>query len=348
MIFIVIFFIVFFLQKCTTVNITTSNFFKKSTTKSYPYLEEEPSSETYTLERLAGSFTPMITYDPSKNFFLLQFAKEKFEKRDAKGRLTFLLPYTEDMDYADFSGFVFSKDGVYDFTKENVFLEAFGQTINENQDMEGEEWKNQYETFYKKAATVVYGETFSHPNKGFRMYFQINNEWICLFTPKDRRHYIRVGIAHHDRDLFQAKYETLVLLKDEKNNIFSNNVRTDETAYLGRENTHYVKKYTPKVDINIVSTWKTGHTETMGLLPIPTAYDELVYYKLNINNERIKFKENAMNYILGERETYINIYQVPDAYIQKTEVFFLEYNYLSNFHDNRSKGMYILKNKNNN
>ena len=91
MIFIVVLFIVFFLQKCTTVNITTSNFLKKSTTKKYPYLEEEPSSESYILERLMGSFTPMITYDASNNYYLLQFAREKFEKRDAKGRLMFSL-----------------------------------------------------------------------------------------------------------------------------------------------------------------------------------------------------------------------------------------------------------------
>jgi len=55
-----------------------------------------------------------------------------------------------------------------------------------------------------------------------------------------------------------------------------------------------------------------------------------------------------MKYILGERETYINIYQVPDDYIKNTEVYFLEYKYLSNLHNNRSKGMYIIKNKKNN
>lgn len=347
MIFIVVLFIVFFLQKCTTVNITTSNFLKKSTTKKYPYLEEEPSSESYILERLMGSFTPMITYDASNNYYLLQFAREKFEKRDAKGRLMFSLAYKKDMDYADFSGFVFSEEGVYDFRKKDIFLESFKEIMNKNQEMDDEEWKSLYETFYKKATTVVYGETFSYPDKGFKMYFLIDNEWICLFTPKNRRHYIRGGIAHQDRDLFPAKYETLVLLKDERNNIFSNTVDEDDT-HSKAGNDHYTKEYTSRLNIDIVSTWKSGHAETMGLLPIPTAYDELVYYKLNINSEHIKFKESAMNYILGERETYINIYQVPDDYIKNTEVYFLEYKYLSNLHNNRSKGMYIIKNKKNN
>ncbi|MBW1293986.1 hypothetical protein [Aquimarina litoralis] len=336
--------IIFLLQSFTFYNITTAKLFKSSEFEEYPFMEEGTSSKNYIMKRMSFSNNrlPTIVYNTEKNFFLVYNYHDKVLKINAEGEEIFSTPLLPGMEFPEYSSFLFTQNEVYDFTQDIVEPEYFKEVINKNQELSLDKWQQVYTKLYKDSSEVLYGESLPHPQSGFLIYCKINGSWIKLYSPKNKKHYIRGGHVHKDRDILPAKFTPLVLLKDIKNNKYSNDWSIDDFDE-GRKNlSYYNQKYREKDNISVMSYWKTGQLETA-----PFGFDAIEYYNLTIDGETLKFKESAIKGILGNWIRYIDQYALPIDYEKKSNVLFLRYSYLSNMNFDRSKGVYIIKKKKN-
>lgn len=329
--------IIFILQNFTTLNIITSNIFFSKKLKAYPYMENGVFSNNYVLERIKCNLTPRVLYHPENNFFLI-YGHCKIQKRDAYGKQVFVIDYDmNEMGYPEFAPYVFTKHGVLDFTKAHIEKQAYTKIINENQNLTNKDWHKTYNELYKKAEQVIYGNTINY-SPTFGIYYKIDNLWYKLYSLKGKKYDSRGGHITYGKDLLPPKYTPLVLLKDQKRKKYSN-YWNEEDVSLYKITEHYSHTYSQTKNLNSSLFYKkSGRIETA-----PFGFDSDKYYKYKIKDDVLKFKEAAVKRFVGGWAEYIHEFQVPDKYKNKTNVVFLHYSYLNNYHDERSRGMYIIR-----
>lgn len=66
------------------------------------------------------------------------------------------------MGYPEFAPYVFTKNGVLDFTKTHIQKEAYTKVLNKNQELTKESWDETYHRLYNKADEVVYGNNIDY------------------------------------------------------------------------------------------------------------------------------------------------------------------------------------------
>jgi len=331
--------VIFILQNFTTLNIITSNIFFSKKLKAYPYMEDGASSKNYVLEHIKCNLLPRILYHPENNFFLI-YGHCKIQKRDAYGKQVFAIDYNlEDMGYPEFAPYVFTKNGILDFTKTQIEKQAYAKIINKNQDLTEQDWHKTYNELYQKAEQVIYGNTINY-SPTFSIYYQINKLWYKLYAVKGKKYEARGGHIIYGKDLLPPKHTPLVLLKDQKRKKYSN-YYDEEDVSLYQLTQHYSHTYSETNNLTSSMLYKkSGRIEGA-----PFGFDSNKYYKYKIKDDKLKFKEAAIKRFVGGWAEYIHEFQVPDKYKNKTDVVFLQYSYLNNYHDGRSFGMYIIRNK---
>lgn len=168
-----ILFIIFILQQCTPLNITSASIFKSSKLEAYPYLKEGVKSDNFTFHRLPGRFPPAITYNAEHNFFLVD-GYQYFKKLDANENEVISIKKGENLTLANFTYYLFSNNGVYDLSEEDIKEVKFSKIINEDRLLGFKAWIKLFDTYYQAARVVVYGEKLPYDKgKGFPVYFKI-------------------------------------------------------------------------------------------------------------------------------------------------------------------------------
>ncbi len=341
--------ILFFLDQCTLINITTSDIFKPSYYINSKQLSQKITSEKYELVPVNGTFP--VLFDSIKNEFYVK-NENGLIKYDSVGNIIISadLPkeYSSTSEFENFIPYVIVEKGVYDFTSDKLVYKELSKILNFKNEMSEQEFNDAFEKNYKAADIVIYDSEFyvEHKRMCTPMYFRIGGNWTLLYSKTDAYRYTHqdnqgiddIIIGRVDHMDFPAKFNNtgLTVLKDNKNGIYSTiqNVEkvTDEyfqtfvKLKLNEENFNY----STSNEVSLASRKKESFDNDKYYLGIPSFiapdFINIGYYKIEFNNENLYFKEKALKqfgHLKCTTETYL--YEVPTRFRKKTKVAFLYY-----------------------
>ena len=121
-----------FLDRCTTINITTADVFRPNSYQKFKELPQNPQSQNYEIVLAEGDFP--VLYDSIRNEFYLK-NHQGLSKYDASGNLLISNDlknekYTSIFDFSNFIPYVFAEKGVYDFSGKKMIFIPFSKVLN--------------------------------------------------------------------------------------------------------------------------------------------------------------------------------------------------------------------------
>ena len=378
---IILLILLFFLDRCSLINITTSDLFRPSYYKDFKCLTENISSENYELVLVKNGTFPIL-FDSIKNEYYVK-TENGLAKFDSNGKVVISANLADEFssttDFENFIPYVFVDKGVYDFTGDKLGFKAFSKIINNKNDMSDEEYFDVFLKNYNEAEIVVYEKEFYLENERMctPMYFRVGNNWILMYSQTNDNRFSHPGnygfpditIGQVDYNGYPAKYNNtgLIVLKDHKNAIYSTiqiaEKITDEyfNKYFGTSLKEKNLNYNTSNEVSLVSRKKERFLDGKYYFNIPNwiAPDFINegYYQIKFNNENLYFKEKAwkkFGQLKCETETYL--YESPLLSRSKAKVAFLHYGLdLGGSYDNntgittsdiKNNGLYIIRPKN--
>lgn len=370
MLVIAVIFILLFIEKCSLINLSTADIFRPKAYQNFKGLQDTVQSGDYEIVPIAGDFP--ILFDSIKSEFYIA-NNRGLTKIDAQGNVLFSADLLKEkntsvFDFANFSPYVFTENGVYDFSGNELKYEAFSKILNVENELSDGNFKTLFEKYYQEAELVLYGtdRNIDFNRDCLPMYFKIKNQWILLFSQKgDHRftHQLSLDaddiIGQIDFENFPAKFsdKRLMVLKDHRNGIYSTQqvgIKIDD-KYLETYFTQILKEqkldYRTANKFELLSYKKESYYYTGSYWNLPkwvvpsflnTAYFELVYYK-----EKLFFKEKVIKHFSNFKcENELYLYEVPVNLRKKTKVAFIDYDLNIGGHVNDSTGVVdpIIKN----
>jgi len=341
--------LIVYLIKFTAINISLSNILFPNALKNYPYLNNRAGSANFEVEYLF--FDPAnIDYDTKTDGFIITTAHvnqdfEVYHKLDAKGNVTdSLINDTTAIHTFRNEGVVFGANYFIDwYTSGNKSKQPFINFLNKDFKMEGNAWEENFERNYKNALAVTY-----KPGKDWdylTFYFKTSDGWMAMNTQKnDNRIYQDTGSDNElDFKGFPVKGNRFIPLKssiDGKYPLLSYKNRNNEEklSYNWKDNTNpVVLKYFKKERLQ-------GRAPYSGL---PQTWGGDAYLTLKHKNEEICFKEIAIKNVgfFTEPIISVDLYKVPKAFENKSEVAFIILSYGTNIGDRGANGLYVIKRK---
>lgn len=370
MLVIAVIFILLFIEKCSLINLSTADIFRPKAYQNFKGLQDTVQSGDYEIVPIAGDFP--ILFDSIKSEFYIA-NNRGLTKIDAQGNVLFSADLLKEkntsvFDFANFSPYVFTENGVYDFSGNELKYEAFSKILNVENELSDGNFKTLFEKYYQEAELVLYGtdRNIDFNRDCLPMYFKIKNRWTLLFSQKgDHRftHQLSLDaddiIGQIDFENFPAKFsdKRLMVLKDHKNGIYSTQqvgIKIDD-RYLETYFTQILKEqkldYRTANKFELLSYKKESYYYTGSYWNLPkwvapsflnTAYFELVYYK-----EKLFFKEKVIKHFSNFKcKNELYLYEVPVNLRKKTKVAFIDYDLNIGGHVNDSTGVVdpIIKN----
>ena len=337
--------IVLIFQQCTSFNITSASIFKSPKLDTYKYLKDGVESENFIIEYLSSNYPPSVTYNAEYNFFIVE-SDHDFKKLNGSGDEIFAINKEESMELPKFTHFIFSNNGVYDLSKEEIKITLFKDIVNQDRLTEPKAWIELFDKYYKTAQIVIFGEELSHKqDRGFPIYFKIGVKWIKLFTKKQElRAHDYENALKHNYEGYPSKYTRTIVLKAPSKKTFSDR---EKEEYLIEDIAikNYSYKYRNKSKIKSIHFTKEMVYEHIAYTSIPILFAGTSFYKLKIKDDLINFKENAIKPIFMPLQNHFYWYILPDEYFKNSEISFLELRYPSNLNESGSNGLYIIKRK---
>lgn len=370
-----------FVDRCTTVNLTTADIFRPESYNHFKELPGHPQSKNYEIVAAKGNF-PLL-YNISKNEFYLKFG-QGLTKYDAFGNIIISNDlsheeYTSVFDFANFVPYVFAKNGVYDYSGNRLVYSKFSQVLNFQNEINDEDFKSIFESNYRKADLVIYdtNRNIDSERDCFPMYFKINDNWILMFSQKGDFRFSHQGndkvkndtIGQIDFLGFPAKLadKRLTVLKDFKNKIYSINLFGKETIddhYLDTYYTQIMKErkvdYQTNDDVKLLSRKKDEYYSSGNPFSLPNwvspSFMNTGYFRLTYQNENLYFKEKALKRS-GDSgiQNDFYLYELPKKLRSKSKVAFLDYSlnvggYMNDSTDVvepiiKNAGLYLIKPK---
>ncbi|GGX33552.1 hypothetical protein [Aquimarina muelleri] len=341
-------FLVFF-KKCTLINLN----FTTQTFKNPNKLTGKIQSKNYEIVPVEGNFP--ILFDSIKSEFYLK-NYQGLTKIDAEGNILIsedLLTedYTSVFNFENFIPYVFTKNGVYDFSGEKLIYTDFSIILNSyemSDEMSDDNFKSIFEAHYKNAELVIYESyhNFNYEKDVRPMYFKIDNEWVLLFSQiLDDRFSDQIItdnreiIGRIDYENFSAKFgdKTLIVLKNSKTNTYSlpNHYRFKfDTEYLNDSYeilNEQKLNYQSNNEIKMVYHKKEGYLSQGRPWNIPDwflpSFLMTGYFELNYENENLFFKETVVQHFSEiNYQNNLYLYELPKKYRKKVKISFLDYN----------------------
>ncbi len=280
------------------------------------------------------------------NFFLLDGFRY-LKKLDGNGNEIAYIKINKTDDehiiLSDFTHYLFSKNGVYDLSEENIKEVLFKKVINQDRALKHKAWLKLFDEYYNKAQVVVYGNEQYH---NFPIYFRIENEWIKLFTEKGEPR--TKGVDGLMLKGYPAKFTRTVILKDPLKKVFSNTFE-EGWGHLyekGDSIKNYTFKYSNTSKIKPLFYRKEKIDDLFAYTPIPNSIFGTAYYQLKVKNDILSFKAKTSKLIFRGLENHFNWYILPDTCFQNTDVSFLNLLSPSDYQQSgNSNGLYIIKKK---
>jgi hypothetical protein len=353
------------LEKCSIANLSTADIFRPKAYENLKGLQDNVQSSSYEIVTVAGDFP--ILFDSIKNEFYLKNYKG-LTKIDAQGNIMFSTDlsnekYTSVSSFENFSPYVFTGNGVYDFSGNKLKYFTFSKILNAKNEINDSDFKSIFEKYYQDAELVIYERGIGDE---FSMCFKINNQWILLFSQKgDYRFTHQLSsenddiIGQIDFEKFPAKFSNkrLMVLKDNKHSIYSTEQigQKIDDEYLNTYYTQILKErklnYQTTNEIKIVSLKKDSYYSSGGFLNLPDwftpSFLNTAYFQVTYNNDKLFFKEKAVKYFSDAKcKNNMYLYELPKNLRKNTKVAFLDYDLNLGGYRNDSTGMTdpIIKN----
>ncbi|WP_292008455.1 hypothetical protein [Chryseobacterium sp.] len=369
-----------FLDRCTTVNITTSDLFRPKSYQYFKELTQSPESQNYEIVKAQGSFP--ILYDSIKNEFYLKNFKG-LTKYDSSGNIIISNDlrnekFTSAFDFANFIPYVFTDKGVYDFSGKKLIYIAFSKILNAQDEMTEENFVSEFRKQYHGAELVFYDRERNGDDdqRGFPIYFRIKDQWILLFSKKEdftlkslsggEMESDTIGQIDFKNNPAKLSDKRLTLLKDYKNGFYSsqtNGERIDD-RYLDRYYTLILKErkldYQTDTEVEMLSRKKEDYFFTGSILDLPDwvapSFINTGYFKLSYRQENIYFKAKAVKYFDDMKcENNLFLYELPKKFKKNSDIGFLDYGLnLGGYRNNetgevdpliKNTGLYVIRKK---
>ncbi len=361
-----------FVDRCTTINLTTADIFRPSSYNQFKELPEKPQSQNYEIVIAKGDFP--ILYDHFKNEFYLRNG-QGLTKYDALGNVIISNDlskesYTSMFDFANFVPYVFAKNGVYDYSGNKLIYSKFSQVLNAENEITDKDFKSIFETNYRNADLVIYdtNRNVDSERDCQPMYFKINNDWILMFSQKGDYRFSHQGSNDVKNDTigqidflgFPAKFgdKRLMVLKDAKSGNYSINQLGKEDISDDYLNTYYTQilkerkiDYSTNDDVKLLSRKKDDYYFTGNPFSLPNwiapSFMNTGFFRLTYNNENLYFKEKAVKMNSDSKvQNDLHIYELPKNYRSKSRLAFLHYSLNVGGYMNDSTGVVepIIKN----
>jgi len=340
-----------FVDRCTTINLTTADVFRPKSYQYFKKLPQKPQSENYEIVPALGTFP--ILYNSSKNEFYLKYG-QGLTKYDSVGNVIISNDlakekYTSMFDFANFVPYVFAEKGVYDYSGKRLIYSKFANILNAQNELDDKNFKSIFEDNYRRADLVIYdaNRNIDSERDCFPMYFQINNQWILIFSQKGDYRFSHQGNSKIETDTigqidflgFPAKFsnQRLIVLKDFQNRIYSINQLGKETIdddYLDKYYTQILKEkkldYQTDAEIKLLSRKKEQYYEMGNPFDLPNwispSFINTAYFRLTYQNEKLFFKAQAVK--LSDSRKVQNdmfLYELPKNLRLKSKLAFLNY-----------------------
>lgn len=341
--------LLFFIEQFTVINIISSSLFKKSEYDDYTYIYQGVKNNHSEIIRLSESPYNSIMYDEKDNYFIV-YGDDEIRKINNKGVEEFLISRNDDVSYANSGKFVFTKDMVYDFSKEIIK----GTKIKKVIDVSGEQLEldgflSLLSNYYQKANTVIYANVETFGAKNHKVYLKIEDEWIGIYISMLKSTGINFYPSGQILKKFPEKFPKLIFLKNPINNVYSSRSSGNENFSSVPDDLKLTKEeemeYPSNNKINISFYQKERTSGVIAYTSIPVSFKGTAYFDLEIGKEAYKFKEMGIKNI-GFSFTVkhdISYYVLPEKYLKKSEVSFLKVFPSSNLHKTDSKGLYVVR-----
>ncbi|GAA4200424.1 hypothetical protein GCM10022289_12150 [Pedobacter jeongneungensis] len=340
--------LVIYLAKFTAIHIALSNLSFPSRLKHYPYLNEGAQSENFEVDYLF--YDPAnIDYDTKTGGFIVTTAHvnqafEVYHKLDAKGNSTdSLVNDTSAIHTFHNEGVVFGEDYFIDWcTSGNKNRQPFVDFLNHDFKMDEKAWAEIFETHYKNASAVTY-----KPSKDWHsltFYFKTEKGWLAMNSLKDDERIFQDVGSENELDFkgYPLKGNRFIALKSSitgKYPLLSYKNRSDieNQSYNWKDSKNPVNlKYFKKENLQ-------GRAPYTGL---PQTWGGDAYLTLKHKNQLIRFKEIAVKDVgFAEPQINLDLYQVPKAFENKSDVAFIILSYGTNIGDRGGNGLYVIKRK---
>ncbi len=343
------FLLLVFIQKCTTINITSASLFMKKEYESYNYLKEGINSENSQILKISDSPYNSIAYDEIGNFFII-YGDERIRKINSFGEEEFSVNKSDSISYANLGSYVFTESEVYDLTQKKVKGEEIKQVIDfTKKKLSIDGFFKLMQTYYNKASVVIYANVETFGAKNYKVYLKIENDWLGIYISQNKSHGINFYPSGEIVKRYPEKLKKLIFLKNPVNNRYSTRSSGNESfssvpdrVVLTMEN----KLEYPKYGAIKTSFYQKENTYgTIAYTSIPMSFIGTSYLRLKIDKEVFKFKEKGIKSIgfISKAKHYLSYYVLSKAYTEKSEVSFLKLFYPTNSYESGSKGLYIIK-----
>lgn len=349
---VVIFGILFliFIDRCTVINILTSNVFRNPKYKAFPNLDEGGKSGQYEIVKLCDEYYPTVSYDPNYNVFLA-YTEGNLIELDHNGIVKMNIVLKNQVEEKP-SPYVVDS-GVVDFSNEKMVKEKFHEILNSGYKLSFKEWYKVFNEYYSKAFIVVYNLFDDGKGQG-HIYMKTNENWVLLYVNKNvdwnHRRYEGNGmvidledmpkkdIPKDARGIYPEVRGYAFLLKDEKNKTYSNRLSTDGNAIC--DELQY-----PDYEKKTLFFNKEKVDETMSYIGFPSFWGGTAYYKLKKDDDVLNFKCYAAKFVFSFA-VEANFYwlHIPKQYKEKSVVSFLDFKYPTSVDiENKSIGLYVVR-----
>lgn len=339
-------------ERCTTVNLASPGFLRPAEYDAYPLLKDGVESETYRLEALSNPYRARITYSPESNFFLV--ADRQFRKLDGAGRQVFAVERDAVTVNPPFSPFLVGPLGIYDLSRDEVILEPFAQVLNADADrtFTKDTWRKVFDQTYAKADSVVHGDYQSDIRK-YASYFKIGDDWVLIHTSTSAIEVERDYDFGSRIPGYPAKFDRMILLRDPQRGLFSHDsseIRED----LGRfapEADDFTElperglRYRSDVSLETLFFDKGFVSNEAAYTSIPLTLAGRADHRLRIGQEELNFWEVAVRDVFSPLDTTMSVFVLPEAYENRSDVVFLEFNPGNNVETAGSDGLYVVRKK---
>ena len=339
--------LVFFVEKCTVINIVSSSLFKKSEYDSYTYLYEGVDNSNSEIVRISESPYNAVMYDDKENYFIV-YGDYEIRKINSRGVESFFIEKQDDVSYSNLGAYVFTDTIAYDLSQETIIktkIKKIIQASNEQLKLPG--FLNLLGQYYQKASTVVYANVDNYNAKNYKVYLKIEEDWIGLYISKNNSTGINFYSSGEIVKKFPEKFQHLLFMKNPVNNVYSTRSSgnenfsslPDELMLTTEETLEY--PINKKIDISFYQ--KEKKLGVIAYTGIPISFRGTAYFNLKIGKEEYKFKEMGAKNLGFTLKHYISYYVLPKKYVKNSEVSFLKVFPSSSLLETGSKGLYVVR-----
>lgn len=337
--------IVLFIDRCTPVNISTSDIFRSNRTNNSQSFNGPMLYDGYEIVPVQGDLP--ILFDSINRIFYVRNGNG-LTKIDSQGKVLISDPLTHEevtsaFNFNNYLPFVFTNKGIYDFSTEQVEYQNIVKVYNEGNDLSDTAFKTLFERLYANSEMVIYeNDNLGIESERYPMYFYLNNQWKVLYSQAGEYRFSHLNygnlektiIGQIDFENFPAKLNNrkLIVLKDDKQKVYTTGLDPKDDNFFDTYFTQILQErelnYQSDNTLDVISYKKLDYHFTGSYYKLPKwispSFTVDAYYKLSYQGKSFYFNSKTVKYS-GHRAVHekINFFQTPKIKGYKPKIAFL-------------------------